>query len=260
MSSQGKLAGKVALITGSAGGQGAAAARLFVAEGAQVVLTDVRDDGGESLAGELGEAATYQRLDVSDAGDWTAAVAHALAVFGRLDVLVNNAGINLTASLEETAEADFMRLVEVNQLGPWLGARAALPAMRLAGGGAIVNVGSIGSLTGLASKSAYLSTKWALRGLTQCLAAELGADGVRVNCVHPGGVATAMTAGVSADAFERLPLPRLGRPEEIARAVLFLACDDSSYCTGSELVVDGGKLAAALETPSQPATLALTTR
>ena len=256
----GKLAGRVALISGAARGQGEASARLFVEEGAAVVIGDVRDEAGKALAAELGGAALYRHLDVGDSGDWASVVEQTVATFGKLDVLVNNAGVNLTAGIEDTSEEDFMRVVQVNQLGTWLGIRAVTPPMRDAGGGSIVNVGSIGSMTGLAAKSAYLSSKWAVRGLTKCLAAELGVHGIRVSCVHPGAVATDMTAGIAPQEYESLPVPRLGRPDEVARAVLFLASDDASYCTGSELVVDGGKLASALATPVQPATLTLPAR
>ncbi len=150
-----------------------------------------------------------------------------------------------------------MRIVGVNQLGSWLGVKSVITPMRAAGGGAIVNVVSIGSFAGLARKSAYLGSKWALRGMTRCLASELGQYGIRVNAVHPGGVASAMTEGISSGAYDDLPVPRLGRPDEIARAVLFFASTDSSYCTGAELVVDGGKLASAMSTPDQPATSTL---
>jgi 3alpha(or 20beta)-hydroxysteroid dehydrogenase len=245
----GKLTGRVALITGSAGGQGAAEARLFLEEGARVAVTDIRDDAGAALAAELGEQAIYCHLDVGEHDDWTAAVDRTVAAFGKLDVLVNNAGVNLTASIEQTSPEDFMRVVHVNQLGTWLGIRSVAPAMRACGGGSIVNVGSIGSMTGLASKSAYLSTKWAVRGLTKCLAAELGTDGIRVNCVHPGGIDTEMTSGIATDTYANQPIPRAGNPLEIAKAVLFLASDDSSYCTGAELVADGGRLVSAIPTP-----------
>ena len=177
--------------------------------------------------------------------------------FGKLDVLVNNAGVNLTAPIAETSVEDFMEIVRVNQLGTWLGIRSVVPAMREADGGSIVNVGSIGALTGLALKSAYLGSKWAVRGMTKCLASELGRDRIRVNAVHPGGIATGMTDGISADAYDGLPVPRLGFPGELAAAVLFFASAESGYCTGSELVVDGGKLVSALSTPDQPATTSL---
>jgi 3alpha(or 20beta)-hydroxysteroid dehydrogenase len=214
----------------------------------------VQDAAGEALAADIGSAARYVHLDVSDSGNWASVVAG----IGKLDVLVNNAGLNLTATIEDTSEADFLRIVQVNQLGTWLGIRAATAAMR--DGGSIVNVGSIASMTGLAGKSAYLSSKWAVRGMTKALAAELGVHGIRVNCVHPGGVETDMTAGIAPDAYASLPVPRLGRPDEVARAILFLASDDSSYCTGSELVVDGGKLVSSLPTPHQPSTMALPER
>jgi 3alpha(or 20beta)-hydroxysteroid dehydrogenase len=257
VANRGKLSGRVALITGAARGQGAAAAELFVQEGATVVIGDVRDEEGQAFAARVG--AHYRRLDVADSGAWKTVVDEIVRTFGRLDILVNNAGVNLTAAIEDTSEEDFLRVVHVNQLGTWLGIRAVTPAMRSAGG-SIVNVGSIGSMTGMADKSAYQASKWAVRGLTKCLAAELGEHGIRVNCVHPGGVATEMTAGIDASAYESLPIPRLGRPDEVARAVLFLASDDGSYCTGAEIVVDGGKLVSSLATPSQPATLSLPAR
>jgi 3alpha(or 20beta)-hydroxysteroid dehydrogenase len=253
----GKLDGRVGLITGSARGQGAAAARLFVQEGARVVVSDILDDLGETLAAELGSTATYSRLDVTDPAGWAAAVEATVAAFGKLDILVNNAGVNLTASIEETSVDDFMHIVGVNQLGTWLGVKSVLPEMQAAGGGSIVNIVSIGAMTSLVDKSAYLGSKWAVRGMTKCLASELGRYGIRVNAVHPGGIATSMTEGISSDAYEDLPVPRLGRPDEIARAVLFFASDDSAYCTGAELVVDGGKLAGAMGTPDQPATATL---
>jgi 3alpha(or 20beta)-hydroxysteroid dehydrogenase len=253
----GKLEGRVALITGSARGQGAEEARLFVQEGARVIVSDVLDDLGEEVAAELGAAAIYRRLDVTDPAGWNAAVEATVAAFGRLDVLVNNAGVNLTASIEATSPNDFMHIVSVNQLGTWLGIKSVLPAMRAGGGGSIVNIVSLGAMTSLADKSAYLGSKWAVRGMTKCLASELGRHRIRVNAVHPGGIATSMTEGISSDAYEDLPVPRLGRADEIARAVLFFASDDSSYCTGAELVVDGGKLANAMATPVQPATATL---
>jgi 3alpha(or 20beta)-hydroxysteroid dehydrogenase len=256
----GRVAGKVVLVTGSARGQGAAEARLFAAEGASVVVTDVLDELGEAVAAELGGAAVYSRLDVSLEDDWRHAVGVAVEAFGRLDVLVNNAGLNLTAGLEETSAEEARRIFEVNQLGPWLGIRAVAGVMRAAGGGSIVNVGSTGAFTGLAGKSAYLTTKWAVRGLTLCAAAELGEHGIRVNAVHPGGVASEMTATVDDTAFAGQPIPRLGRPDEIAEAVLFLASDESSYCTGAEVVVDGGRLLAGPAAPYQPSTLRLPPR
>lgn len=253
------LSGRKALVTGASGGIGGEIARALHAQGATVALSGTRRAALDEVASALGERVAVVEANLSDKDSVEALVPAAEAAMEGLDILVNNAGVNLTAAIEDTSEEDFLRVVHVNQLGTWLGIRAVTPAMRSAGG-SIVNVGSIGSMTGMADKSAYQASKWAVRGLTKCLAAELGEHGIRVNCVHPGGVATEMTAGIDASAYESLPIPRLGRPDEVARAVLFLASDDGSYCTGAEIVVDGGKLVSSLATPSQPATLSLPAR
>ncbi|MEU6379403.1 glucose 1-dehydrogenase [Streptomyces sp. NPDC046909] len=246
-----RLASRVALVTGAARGQGEAIARLFVAEGAQVLLGDVLEEPGEKLAAELGVAARFVRLDVTDEGQWRRAVEVATGTFGRLDALVNNAGILHMGSVSDTTAAQFRRVVEVNQVGVFLGMKAAAPAIAAAGGGTIVNSASINAFVGVAGTVAYSASKWAVRGMTRTAALELGPRGIRVNAVAPGSVATAMIApdGIEAmpeeakAAFAKLPLGRVGRPEEIARAVLFLTSDESSYCTGAEFVVDGGSLA-----------------
>lgn len=244
----GRLDGKVAIVTGAARGQGAAEARLFAAEGARVLVTDVLDDEGKATAEGIGGAATYLHLDVSDEADWSEAVA-AAGELGALSVLVNNAGIIRPAALVDTTLASYMEVVNVNQVGCFLGMRAVVPALRDAGGGSIVNVSSIdgiGSKNGLLS---YTASKFAIRGMTKTAALELGPLGIRVNSVHPGGVNTAMgnPMGVPEDvinaAFARFPIARIGRPEEIAAMVLFLASDEASFCTGAEFVVDGGWLA-----------------
>jgi 3alpha(or 20beta)-hydroxysteroid dehydrogenase len=238
----GRLDGKVAIITGGARGQGAAEARLFVAEGAKVLIGDVLDDEGRAVAAELGHAAVYVHLDVTDEAQWAAAVALAEERFGPVDVLVNNAGILLFQALDTTERADFDRVLQVNVTGVFLGMKAVAPSMDSAGGGSIVNISSTAGLQGLPRLGAYVASKWAVRGLTKSAAIDLGHRGIRVNSVHPGGIDTPMLRGTSPDApfYKRLPVPRMGTPEEAARAVLFLASDESRYTTGAELAVDGG--------------------
>lgn len=243
-----QLKDKVALITGGARGQGAAAARLFVAQGARVIIADVLDSDGHKLADEIGDAALFQHLDVTNPDDWESAVQAARQHFGRLDVLVNNAGIIKIGPIEAFSLDDYRRVIEVNQIGCWLGMKAVLPAMRAAGG-SIVNTSSIAGMEGVAGGSAYVASKFAIRGMTKVAALEFGRYGIRVNSVHPGGVDTHMGrppefADMDPSATYRgLPIPRIGRPEEIANLVLFLASDQSSYCTGAEFVADGGMLA-----------------
>lgn len=238
----GRLESKVAVITGAARGQGEAEARLFVAEGARVLLADIRDEEGEAVAAELGDAAAYVHLDVTDEDQWAAAIAHAEERFGPVSVLVNNAGILHFKAIDQTDPEDFDRVVRVNVHGVFLGIRAVTPSMVRAGGGSIVNISSTAGLQGLPYLGAYVASKWAVRGLTKTAAMDLGPKGIRVNSVHPGGIDTPMVAGTPSDApfYKRLPVPRMGRPEEAARVVLFLASDESSYVTGAELAVDGG--------------------
>jgi len=245
----GRLSGKVALVTGAARGQGAAEARLFVDEGASVVLADVLDGLGSDFARQLGDRAAYIHLDVSDEAGWDQAIGAAEEAFGPLGVLVNNAAIFLAGGADDCTLEDYMRVISVNQIGVFLGMRAAVPSMRRAGGGSIVNVSSTGGLVGLPDNIAYNSSKWAVRGLTKAGAMDLAPD-IRVNSLHPGPVDTAMThpAGVSDEEFARrwrplVPLGRAAAPSEIAAAALFLASDDSSFMTGSEVVVDGGRTA-----------------
>jgi 3alpha(or 20beta)-hydroxysteroid dehydrogenase len=231
----------VALITGAARGQGEAHARRFIAEGAAIVIADVLDAEGEALAKELGEAARYTHLDVTSEDAWT-------SVVGELDtlhVLVNNAGIlGAFAQLEKLSVEDYMRTVMVNQVGPFLGMKHVVRPMVASGGGSIVNISSIGGIRGIPYALGYTATKWAVRGMTKSAAMELGRKGIRVNSVHPGGVATEMTRAVGdtgeSKFYQRLPIPRIGTPEDIANLVLFLASDESSYCTGAEFVIDGG--------------------
>ena len=237
----GRLSGKVALITGAANGQGAAAARRFVAEGARVTLADVDDDAGKALADELG--ADYVHLDVSQEDGWAAA----LAASGPVTVLVNNAGVLHFSLLHETTLADYERVIRVNQIGTFLGMRAVTPGMIAAGGGSIINTSSIEGLAAAPLLVAYTASKFAIRGMTKVAAMELGGKGIRVNSVHPGMIDTSMLptalGGVQVDIARigrKVPLRRVGEAEEIAALIAFLASDDSSYCTGAEFVADGG--------------------
>ncbi|MFJ9587382.1 SDR family NAD(P)-dependent oxidoreductase [Streptomyces acidicola] len=252
----GKLDGRVVLVTGAARGQGEQEARLFAAEGAKVVVADVLDDQGEALAKELG--ALYVHLDVGREDDWRAAVAAAKGAYGRIDGLVNNAGILRFNKLVNTPLEEFQQVVQVNQVGVFLGIKAVAPEIAEAGGGTIVNTASYTGVTGMAYVGAYTATKHAIVGLTRVAALELAGKGIRVNAVCPGAIDTAMTnpaqldpdadpekAANALDEYYRklVPLGRVGKPEEVARLALFLTCDDSSYITGQPFVIDGGWLA-----------------
>jgi len=253
----GRLEGKVAIVTGAARGTGEVVARRFVAEGARVVLADVLEEAGAAVAGSLGAAAWFQRLDVSDESDWARGVEEAQRRFGRVDVLVNNAAVLHMASIADTTPEDFLRVVRVNQLGTFLGVRAVIEAMKAAGGGSIVNVSSVDGLRGQNGVVAYASTKWAVRGITRVAALELGRFGIRVNAVCPEAgsphmVAPYMPPGV--DAAKVLPhmQPALAyqrtRPlaellDDVASVILFLASDESRSCTGSDFPCEGGNTA-----------------
>ncbi|MFI7600404.1 glucose 1-dehydrogenase [Actinoplanes sp. NPDC049681] len=247
----GRLDGKVALITGGARGMGKSHARHFAAEGARVVIGDVLDERGRAVADGLGaRTCRFVHHDVTSEAGWAAAVRTTLEAFGRLDVLVNNAGILRYAPIGEMPPDEFRRVIDVNLVGCWLGIHHVVAPMTAAGGGSIVNVSSIEGMVGAAGLSAYSASKFGVRGITKSAAQELGPLGIRVNSVHPGGVLTSMavTAGESMTGVEpgaflkSLPIARFAEPIEISRLVAFLASDESSYSTGAEFVADGGLL------------------
>ncbi|MDZ4265188.1 MAG: glucose 1-dehydrogenase [Mycobacterium sp.] len=238
----GRLAGKVALVSGGARGMGASHAREMVAHGAKVVCGDILDAEGETVAAELGDDARYVHLDVTRAEDWDAAVATAVAEFGGVDVLVNNAGILNIGTVEDFDMAEWHRILDINLTGVFLGIRAVVPTMKQAGRGSIINISSIEGMAGTVACHGYTATKFAVRGLTKSTALELGQFGIRVNSIHPGLVKTPMADWVPEDIFQSA-LGRIAQPKEISNLVVYLAGDESSYSTGSEFVVDGGTLA-----------------
>ncbi|MEU8778801.1 glucose 1-dehydrogenase [Streptomyces sp. NPDC048606] len=235
------LDGKVVVITGAGRGQGAAEARLCAEAGARVVVTDVREEEGRAVAASLGAQGLFVRHDVTEAADWAGVVREAVAAFGTVSALVNNAALWRTAHVERQSAEGFEELLRVNLLGPFLGIQAVSPVLRAAGGGSVVNVSSTAGLVGIPGHAAYGSTKFALRGLTRSAALDLAGDGIRVNSVHPGAIDTPMVAGaVEGRDWSHVPLGRIGRPGEVGNLVLFLCSDASSYVTGAEFAVDGG--------------------
>ena len=244
-----RLKGKVALISGGARGQGACEARLFVDEGAKVVVGDVLEDQAAKLAGEINakagaRVAAAVRLDVTRAADWRAAVDACEREFGGLDILVNNAGIYNASKIEETSEELWDSIVNINQKGVWLGMKNAVGAMRRRGAGAIVNISSVAGLVGTPSSAAYHGTKGAVRLLTKSAAAEYAREKIRVNSVHPGVISTQMADIIPQEMRDAIktvvPMGREGSAQEVANVVLFLVSDEASYVTGAEFVVDGG--------------------
>ncbi|RFU42251.1 SDR family oxidoreductase [Actinomadura logoneensis] len=245
----GRLDGKVAIVTGGARGMGKSHVRRFVDEGARVVFGDVLDDLGAKLAADLGDAVRFVRMDVTSPDDWATAVRTAVESFGGLHVLVNNAGILKHKTIEEMTLDEARAIIEVNLLGQWQGVKAVTAAMRESGGGSIVNVSSTEGFIGASGLAAYSASKFGVRGLTKAAARELGRYGIRVNSIHPGAIVTGMSmqqdvidaTAARADALiEGLPLGRLGNSREVSGLVVYLASDESSYCTGSEVLVDGG--------------------
>ena len=243
----GRLDGKVALISGGSKGQGTAEAKLFAQEGAKVVLADILDDEGKKIEAEINETggeAMYLHLDVTSEADWAAAVRAAVDSYGKLDILVNNAGILLRKGVEETSAEEWDRIQDVNSKGVFLGVKAAIPAMREAGGGSIVNISSIAGLRGSTS-TAYGASKGLVRLLTKSTAVQYGPEGIRCNSVHPGIIETDMTEEMLDSVgreqwLARTPLRIIANAHDVALGVLYLASDESRYVTGSELVIDGG--------------------
>lgn len=246
-----RLEGKVALLSGGAGGIGAAEARLFAQEGAAVVIGDLNEGQGKTLADEIvgaGGQATFVLLDVLDEGSWKSAVADAVEKYGKLNVLVNNAGILRHEGLLDTTEEIWDSVMDVNAKGTFFGCKHAIPEMRRAGGGSIINISSGAGITGSVRNTAYHASKGAVRIFTKAAAVQYAPDNIRVNSVHPGPIDTPMLASSIASAQggvpqSAVPLGRYGRPEEIAYGVLYLASDESGFVTGSELVIDGGRTA-----------------
>jgi 3alpha(or 20beta)-hydroxysteroid dehydrogenase len=238
-----RLKGKVILISGGARGQGAAEARLFVAEGARVVIGDVLEPEGRQLTSELGDAAVFVRQDVTQERDWETAI-NAADKLGGLHGLVNNAGIYQPRTLMETDTELFESHMRVNQLGCFLGMKAVVRLMERSGGGSIVNISSVAGLRGSPGAIAYSATKWALRGMTKAAAIDLAPRRIRVNSVHPGPIDTEMlkvrTPEQNQQRLQLVPMKRMGTAEEVASLVLFLLSDESGYVTGAEVAIDGG--------------------
>lgn len=245
-----RLEGKIALVTGAASGIGEATARAFAAQGATVIVSDIRTAEGEAVAASIGEAAQFVALDASDEFAWSDCIEEITQRHGGLDVLVNNAGCGAGGGIQRETPGEHRRVLDLNVTGVWLGIRSAIPAMEARGGGSIVNISSIDGLVGVEGLASYVGSKFAVTGMTRSLAIELGPRAIRVNAVHPGIIATPMVANTPSASMARLqkavarqPIARMGLPEEIAAAVTFFASDESAFCTGSSLVVDGGHIA-----------------
>jgi 3alpha(or 20beta)-hydroxysteroid dehydrogenase len=246
----GRLSGKTAIITGASQGMGAAHARAFVREGAKTVLTDLNAAAGRKLAAELGPTALFIEHDVRSESQWKAVIVQSETAFGRIGILINNAGVIGPVSVKlELTEQAFLEVCAVNQLGVFLGMEAVIPSMIAGGGGSIVNVSSIAGMLGLDASTnlAYVASKFAVRGMTKFAARRLGPDRIRVNSVHPGYIKTPMMVAATDETGggigAQVPLRRLAEPEEVSSMMVFLGSDESSYVSGTELVVDGGLIA-----------------
>jgi 3alpha(or 20beta)-hydroxysteroid dehydrogenase len=244
-----RLNGKVALITGAARGIGEGIVRRFVEEGARVMIADVLDKEGAALAQELGDQTAFIRHDVTSRAEWDAAIAATEQKFGRLDCLVNNAGVIVFKRLDDLSEAEIRRIIDINLMGTIIGCQAALPALERAGNGSIINMSSADGIAGANSLTAYCASKFGVRGFTKALAMELGHRGIRVNSIHPGGILTPLSNphNVPREQYDQgfwiYPAQRSGAPSDIGAAAAYLASDDARYCMGTELLVDGGLVA-----------------
>ena len=247
-----RLENKVALISGGARGMGAVEAKLFAEEGAKVIIGDILEEEGRKVEAEINEGGggcVFVSLDVSSEEAWQNAVNEAVSRYGKLDILVNNAGIYRAHNVEETTSDEWDQVMDINAKGVFLGTKHAIPAMRDAGGGSIVNISSVAGLVGSQATSSYNASKGAVRLLTKSTAIQYASDGIRANSVHPGTIETPMTEGfltdpsMRQDRMDRTPIGRLGKPEDVAYGALFLASDEASFMTGSELVIDGGRTA-----------------
>jgi len=237
-----RLNGKVALVSGGARGIGAAIARAIVAEGGKVVIGDLLDEEGRALAEEIGSSATFVRLDVTQPEEWGKALTSAVETFGKLDTLVNNAGIGSGGPIDQYSYTDWDRVIAINLTGVFNGIKAAIPALKIAGGGSIVNISSIAGIRGYPAMPGYVAAKFGVRGLTKAAALDLARYGIRVNSVHPGFVRTLMTAR-SRQPTSHVAMDRAADPSEIAHLVVYLASDESSFSTGAEFIADGGETA-----------------
>lgn len=242
----GKVEGKVAVITGAASGMGYRHVERFIEEGAKVVVTDIAVEAGQALADKMGENAHFIKLDVASAADWARVVEETEAVFGPIDILVNNAGMGIFKWFEKLTEAEFRKVLDVNTVSIFLSLQAVAPSMRKKGGGSVVNISSVDGLRGAPRSMAYCASKFAVNGITRVAALELGRDNIRVNTVHPGVIKTPLAddgAAFIQQIKERILLKRLGTTDEASNMVLFLASDESSFCTGAEFILDGGQIA-----------------
>ena len=242
-----RLEGKTAVITGGARGMGETHVRRVVLEGARVLFTDLLEQDGEALAAELGADARFMRADVVSESDWTQVIAAAERNYGPVDILVNNAGVVIRRPIEDMSEAEYRKVIDINQVGVFLGMKAVAPSMRRAKGGSIINISSIAGFVGRPQTVAYAASKFAVRGMTKVAASEFGKDNIRVNSVHPGPVLTpmfdSMDQSVRDALISEVPLGRMARPEEASDLIVFLASDESTYCSGAEFLIDGGMLA-----------------